>query len=78
MVDVSNFNFPNGSDDMNARNEAVTQAKLERYSMETRNILIENREFLEKAADALVEKETLLYSDIQKIKEECKTLKKAS
>ena len=78
MVDVSNFNFPNGSDDMNARNEAVTQAKLERYSMETRNILIENREFLEKVTDALVEKETLLYSDIQKIKEECKTLKKAS
>ena len=44
-------------------------AELERYILQTRNILLQNREFLEKIADALVEKETLLYSDIQAIRE---------
>ena len=63
---------------MNTRTEAVTQAELEHYLLKARNILIENREFLEKTADALAEKETLLYSDIQKIKKDCKSLKKAS
>lgn len=49
--------------------EAVVHAELERYILQTRNILLQNREFLEKIADALVEKETLLYSDIQAIRE---------
>ena len=42
----------------------------QRYeALGARNILIQNREFLEKIADALVEKETLLYSDIKAIRE---------
>lgn len=49
--------------------EAVVHSELERFIFETRNILIQNRAFLEKIADALVEKETLLYSDIQAIRE---------
>ena len=57
------------SESLNARNESVKQAELERYIFKTRNILIQNREFLEKIADALVEKETLLYSDIKAIRE---------
>ena len=78
MIDVSDFRFNNISESMNSRTEAVTQAELEHYLLKARNILIENREFLEKTADALAEKETLLYSDIQKIKKDCKSLKKAS
>lgn len=68
MIDVANRRFPNTSESLTARNEAVTQAEIERYIFETRNILLKNREFLEKTANALAEKETLLYSDIQSIK----------
>ena len=49
--------------------ESVTRAELERYMIKAKDILLKNRDFLEKAADALEEKETLLYSDIQAIKE---------
>ena len=49
--------------------EAVVHSELERFIFETRNVLIQNRAFLEKIADALVEKETLLYSDIKAIRE---------
>lgn len=48
--------------------EAVVHAELERYILQTRAVLIKNKEFLEKTAEALAEKETLLYSDIQSIK----------
>ena len=49
-------------------NDAITHAELERYMMKVKDILIKNRDFLEKTADALAEKETLFYSDIQAIK----------
>ena len=68
MVDVSNHRFPDTSENMNARNEAVVQAELERYTFRAREILTKNKEFLEKVAEALVEKENLLFSDIQKIR----------
>ena len=64
MIDVATDRFPNTSENMNSRNEAVTQAELERYMLITKDILLKNREFLEKATAALIEKETLLYSDI--------------
>lgn len=35
----------------------------------TREILIKNRNFLEKAAELLSERETLLYSDIKRLRE---------
>ena len=57
------------SPSFNARNEAVVQAELERYLFKAKDILLKNRAFLEKTAAALVEKETLLASDIRKIKE---------
>lgn len=57
------------SDKNNDIREAVVHSELERFIFETRNILIQNRAFLEKIADALVEKETLLYSDIKSIRE---------
>ena len=59
------------SESMNSRSEAVTQAELERYMLKARDILLKNRGFLEKTAEALVEKKTLLASDIRRIREEC-------
>ena len=69
---VSFLEFKNYCYDLSERSwdnrEAVVHAELERYILQTRAVLIKNKEFLEKAADALAEKETLLYSDIQSIK----------
>ena len=67
MIDVSNHSFREASESMNSRNEAVTQAELERYMIKTKDILLKNRAFLEAAAKALMEKETLLYSDISEL-----------
>lgn len=61
--------FYNLSDRTFDNREAVVHAELERYIFQTRNILLKNKEFLEKVADALVEKETLLFSDIKAIRE---------
>lgn len=51
-----------------ARGEAVVEAELERMFFKAKDILLKNRTFLEKIADALFEKQTLLYSDIQAIR----------
>ena len=67
MVDVST-RVADLSENLNSRSEAVTQAELERFMIKTKDILLRNRAFLEAAKDALLEKETLLYSDIQSIK----------
>ena len=40
-----------------------------KYMLITKDILLKNREFLEKATAALIEKETLLHSDVKKIRE---------
>ncbi len=56
------------SENMNARNEALVHAELERYMLKAKDILLKNREFLEEVAKSLMEKEVLLYSDIQKLK----------
>ena len=77
MIDVSNNRFLASSESMNSRNEAVTQAELERYMIKTKDILLKNRAFLEAATEALIEKETLLYSDIRKLRERFKIVKVA-
>lgn len=68
MFEVSSADFPDQSESAKSRTEAVTYAELERYLFMAKDILLKNRAFLEKATDALIEKETLLYSDIQRIK----------
>lgn len=68
MIDVANHRFPESSESFNSRNESVVHAELERYMFKAREILIKNRDFLEKAAQMLSEKETLLYSDIKKLR----------
>lgn len=70
MVDVANHRFPKTSESLNCRNESVVQAELERYMYKAREIIAKNKEYLEKTANALLEKETLLSSDIKKIKKE--------
>ena len=69
MIDVSNGPFPESSESFKASNESVVHAELERYMFKTREILIKNRNFLEKAAELLSERETLLYSDIKRLRE---------
>lgn len=69
MLDVAASRFPEISENLNARNEAVVHAELERYMFKARDILIKNREFLEKTAELLSEKEILLYSDIKALRE---------
>ncbi len=70
MVDVATHPFSETSESMNCRNEAVVQAELERYMFKAREIIAKNKEYLEKTANVLLEKETLLASDIKKIREE--------
>ena len=49
--------------------DCVVHAALEQYLFKARDILLKNRELLEKLTDALIEKKTLLYSDIRAIRE---------
>ena len=72
MVEVANSTIPRMSESFITRNESVVHAELERYMFKVREILIKNRDFLEKAAQMLSEKETLLYSDIRKLRESIK------
>lgn len=74
---LSLIRFGYSPDELDSKIQTVVKAELERYMFQTRDILIKNREFLEKIADALVKKETLLYSDIQRIKESVKLSKTA-
>ncbi|MCR5311267.1 MAG: AAA family ATPase [Lachnospiraceae bacterium] len=67
LIDVDQFNK---SENYRAKHETVIGAEMERYMRETRAILLKNRSFLEKVTEALIEKETLLYSDIQRIRKE--------
>ena len=69
MVNVVVGRNSNISENMNSESEAVTHTELERYMLKARDILLKNRDFLEKATAALIEKETLLYSDIKSIRE---------
>ena len=69
MIDVSTRQFPDNPENFLARNEAVVHAELERYMFKARDILLKNRDFLEKAAALLLEKDTLLYSDIRALRE---------
>ena len=64
----------NPSDSFLATSEAIVQAELERYTRLVKDILIDQKEFAAKLSDALINKRTLLYSDIQRIKEECNTI----
>lgn len=69
MVDVANHRFPEASESLNSRNESIVQTELERYFYKAKEIILKNKEFLDTIVCALIEKETLLSSDIKKIRE---------
>ena len=48
--------------------DSIVKAELERNMFKVRDILLKNREFLEKVTEALLEKEVLLASDIKAIR----------
>ncbi len=58
------------SESYEERLEPVIKAELEQAMFRTRNILIKNRALLERMAEELIAKETLLHSDICRICEE--------
>ena len=69
MVDVETPYSTRMSEVMNARTEAVIQAEMAKYMFKAKEILIKNREFIEKTVEMLLKKETLLASDIKAIKD---------
>jgi len=51
--------------------QQVVAAELERYLFKAKEIVAYNREFLDKVANELLKKHTLLFSDIKRIRESC-------
>lgn len=59
------------SDSQRERNNQKITAELDKAYLEVKEILVRNREFLEKIAGKLLEKTTIMMSDIQEIKNTC-------
>ncbi len=76
MINVTCFDL-DPSESYLANNEALTRAEMERFMIKTRDVLLKNREFLEKATEELIKKETLLYSDIRKLRDSVKVVEVA-
>ena len=70
LLDVSNESNLVASETYLLQAETTIKAELERNMFIVRDILVKNRVFVEKVAEALMEKRTLLFSEIQKIKSE--------
>lgn len=73
---ISNLGFGSESVYQDARSEIVVTAEFERLLFKAKEILAENREYLDKLAAALCKKETLLNSEIAAIRATC-TIKPA-
>ena len=65
------------SPELRARQEQVVAAEVEKYYRRAKDILHENREFLDKTAEALAQKGLLTMLDMRAIRNECACLKKA-
>lgn len=70
LLDVSNDTNLVASEAYLLQAETAIKAELERNMFIVRDILVKNRGFVERIADALMEKRTLLFSEIQKLKSE--------
>ncbi len=68
LYDVESKDSSGMSENLNARSETAVQAELERCYNKAKGILAKNDAFLKAVTEALIEKKTLLYSDIQKIR----------
>ena len=53
------------------RKVQLIQNEMERYYQQTKKIIIDNREFLDRLTESLTEKKVLISKDIQNIKTEC-------
>ena len=60
------------SNELYSRRDDWIAMEVEKYYQEVKKMLIDNREFLDKVAEQLVEKETLTCKDIKEIKASCK------
>lgn len=58
------------SENLMERREAVIHSEMERARTKAREIIIKNRNFFELTRDELMEKRVLLYSDIQRIRQQ--------
>lgn len=74
MIDVSNRRFPETSESLNSRNESVVHVELEKYIMKARQILLMNKEFLDNVIEELILNESLIPSDIKRIRENSKAV----
>ena len=72
----SNLSYNRDVSDMQKErhNQRLAQ-ELEKTYLEVKEILVKNRDFLEKVANKLLEKTTLMMSDIQEIKKTCKIVR---
>ena len=68
LLDVESSKSNEMSESLNVRSEVTVQVELERCYNKAKSILSENELFLEKITEAFIEKKTLLYSDIQRIR----------
>ncbi len=71
-MDVESKRSPGMSESLNVRSEALVQAELERYLLKAKDILLKNKTFLEKTAEALNEKGVLLHSDVKALRDSVK------
>ena len=62
------FTYRQSSEWLLAKNNQLVAKEVNRYYQQAKRILIENREFLDKLAGALMEKKTLLQKDIKEIR----------
>ena len=61
--------YGSSSADLKERQEAIVHAEIERFLTQVKQMLTENLGFLDTVAAALLKKETLLHSDIRKLRE---------
>ena len=62
------FTYGEISQNLLAKNHQIVATEVNRYYQQAKRMLVENREFLDKLADALMERKTLLQKDIQEIR----------
>ena len=71
------FERNNSGNSLINRKETAMALELERLYLDTKRMLIENREFLDRIAAALIGKKTLLRKDIEEIRKTCRRVKTA-
>ena len=74
MLDVTNETFPNSSPAFLAANEAVVKSEIDRLFRQTKSLLASHGPFLDAVREALAQKETLLASDIRKIRKQAENI----